>query len=220
MLPEPFLDFLLLPQILLFDPLVPQSLIPGNPRNPSSHIPRKPQGRLTGRSCPCLWQIPELLWSFSLDFEIFPNRFWLRHPLGRENHPRKMQLPGIFNFFFKLSPASLGLFLLQREENSSKMVLKCTQKTGIRERSWNLGNFNLNSLSWSKDYWKSLGQDPWESLGWILWKIPHPEGGQALEKLPRDWAGPWGIQSPRKFWKTLLYIWSFCVQWGAKSWAG
>lgn len=37
---------------------------------------------------------------------------------------------------------------------------------------------------------KWLGQDPWEGLGWILGKIPHPEGGQALEKLHREWTRP------------------------------
>lgn len=70
------------------------------------------------------------------------------------------------------------------------MLLKSAPKRGTGERSWNFGDFNLNSLEWNKDYLKLLGQHNWEGLGWILGKIPHAGGGQGTEKLPRERAGP------------------------------
>lgn len=80
---EPFLDFLLPPQILsllLYFP-IPNSRL--SKESFLSYPPENP-GKANRRSCPCLWQIPELLRSFSLDFEIFPNRFWLCHLPERE----------------------------------------------------------------------------------------------------------------------------------------
>lgn len=115
-------------------PLLLYFLIPNS-------IPNKIQGRPAGRSCPCLWEIPELLRSFSLDFEIFPNRFVLR-PLRREKTtPGKrnsQEFSTGIRFFFTISSLPWGFFAPEGGKFQSNAPKICPENRDW-ERKRNFG---------------------------------------------------------------------------------